>query len=548
MKAPKATSRAFACGRPSPSMGRGSRPRARAGALVALGGIFVTSIVRAQTTAEDPPPPPPTTIGTPVQAPGEPTSVPVAPVQVGTSSSSHEPKRTGLRYFLEGIEVRGNRSTLARVILRYVPFQAGDVLDVDDRQLELTRFRLLGTGFFSDVQLSLRKGTRRGNVVLVVTVVERNTIVVNDIWLGLSTDAEPNGAARPLTAYGGIDVAETNLAGTGISLGGAVALADRQAAVRARYVDPSFFRSAWTAQGQLLYNQARDFFGTREVIVNDPAQPSAQDYAVVSYRRFGGLVGAGHDLGISNQLFFGYRLEKLDAQLPISATHLRGTAVEPIDFEIDRGGSVLSTARVMFSHDTRDEPFLTQRGWHIQWLGDLSLTPLGSDYPYGKIVTTASHWMPLSWGHVLRVETFLGGVFGRAPMFEKFYVGDFSDFRPDRVLDLNFDRRAAPNFFDTTIGEVRYGQYAAKAALEYRIPMYRGHRSIFGVDFFAACGLYGVADGEDLTRPPRGYRGLAQVPIDLTLNAGLRIDTSAGGITVGLANFLGFIPVRSEGR
>jgi outer membrane protein insertion porin family len=85
------------------------------------------------------------------------------------------PGKVGLRYVLEGIEIRGNTTTLARVIHRFVPFRAGDTLDVDDKELVLTRFRLLGTGFFRDVQLSLRRGTKRGYVVLQVDVVERNT-------------------------------------------------------------------------------------------------------------------------------------------------------------------------------------------------------------------------------------------------------------------------------------------------------------------------------------------------------------------------------------
>ena len=76
----------------------------------------------------------------------------------------------GLRYLLEGIEIRGNTTTLARVILRFVPFQRGATLDVDDKELQLTRFRLLGIGFFRDVQLSLRRGSQRGLVVLVIDV------------------------------------------------------------------------------------------------------------------------------------------------------------------------------------------------------------------------------------------------------------------------------------------------------------------------------------------------------------------------------------------
>ncbi len=495
--------------------------------------------------------PPPSTIGTPVDAP--PASTPPRPdapppPEEPSQAIVRAPGRVGLRYLLEGIEIRGNTSTLARVVLRYVPFHSGDTLNVDDAELELTRFRLLGTGFFRDVQLSLRKGSRRGSVVLVVNVVERNTIVVNDLWLGLSADAEPNGAARPLTAYGGIDVAETNLAGTGVTLGGAVALADRQLALRSRFASPQVLGTEWTVEAQLLYSQARDFFGNKDVLVDDPSVHVAQDFAVASYRRFGGMVGAGHDLSISTQVFFDYRLEKIDALLPLAASHKRGLDVEPIDFQIASGSSVLSTLRAALVHDTRDEPFLPTRGVKLALLTEASLAPLGSDYPYAKLQIDAARWTLLPWGHVLKLEAFGGAIMGNAPLFEKFYVGDLSDLLPDRVLDLAFDRRAAPNFLGTDIVEIRYGQYAAKLSAEYRVPLYRGHRSVYGVDFFTSAGIYGVANEIDLTQHARGYSGLATVPIDLTFNAGLRIETSAGGFTLGVSNFLGFVPLRGSGR
>ena len=486
-----------------------------------------------------PPPPPPSSIGTPVGEPGE--VEPPAPRPPGGPG--------GLRYVLEGIEVRGNTTTLARVILRFVPFQRGSVLDVDDKELQLTRFRLLGTGFFRDVQLSLRRGTKRGSVVLVIDVVERNTIVVNDLWLGLSADAEPNGRARPLTAFGGLDVSEQNLAGTGVALGGAIARADRQLALRTRFSDQSFLRSSWTAEAQLLYNNAKDFFGNRDALVDDPTQKVAQDFAVVSYRRFGGKVSAGHEVGsVATRIFFDYRLEKIDASLPQAASHKRGLDIEPIDFDLPPGSSILSTVAATLVHDTRDEPFLPTKGWHVLGLAEVSLTPLGSDYPYTKLVLRGSRWMPLPWDHVLRVEGIFGSVFGNAPLFEKFYVGDYTDLRPHRALDLAFDRRAAPNFFNTAIAEVRYGDYAARLNAEYRIPLYRGRQSIYGVDVFGSVGLYAVANGRDLSRPARGYSGFQHVPVDLTFNLGLRMDTAAGGIALGIANFLGFIPIRSEAQ
>ncbi len=506
-----------------------------------------------------PPLAPPPTRGVPIDGPAPSIPTPRAsPVDTAPESTSEAnepivraPGRIGLRYVLEGIEVRGNTTTLSRVVLRYVPFRVGDPLDVDDPELVLTRFRLLSTGFFRDVELMLRRGSRRGNAILVVTVRERNTIVVNDLWLGLSTDANPNnGSTRPLTAYGGIDVAETNLGGTGITLGGAVAVAEDQLALRTRFADPQFLKTDWTLQAELLFNSAKDFFGNGQVEVYDPTQPAGQtqDYAIASYERLGGSVGAGHDLGISTRLFFDYRLEHIDATFPLEASDVQGNAREPIDFLLLRGESYLSTLRATLVYDTLDEPFLPTRGSRVSLLGEASLTPLGSSYAYTKVQARATKWFTLPWGHVLSLDGFAGGIFGTAPLFEQYYVGDFSDLLPDRVLGLNFDRRSAPNFFSTDIGEIRYGTYAAKADAAYRFPVYRGHRSIYGIDLFGSVGVYSVCNEQDLTLPPSGVSGWKAVPIDLTFNLGVQIETVAGGLTFGLSNFLGFIPNYGGGR
>lgn len=470
-----------------------------------------------------------------------------------------------LKYTLDGIEVRGNTKTRSRVVLRYVPFRAGDVIDVEDPQIELTRYRLLGTGFFRDVEFALRKGSRRGHVVLVIEVVERNTLIVNDLWMGLAADAESNGNERPLTAYGGIDVAETNLVGTGITLGAAVAGALDQSALRIRYFDPAFLGSNWMTNGTLLYNNADDFFGNRGVLVADPYRPTGlpAQLAVVQYKRFGGSVGVGRDLSVSTQLWAHYRLEGIDAQAPFSATHLRGTpeaayylpapangcvGCEPIDFSIVKGQSLLSTISATLQHDTRDKPILTTRGWFASATTEVSLSPLGSDYAYSRIDFLVSHWWSLPSSHVLRLRLFGGAIAGSAPFFERYYVGDLSDFRAGRVLGMNVERRPAPNFFNNDIVEVRYGDYAAKVDFEYRIPLYKGSRSVYGIDLFARAGIFGIAGRRDIVDPPRGYHGARLIPIDFTANLGVQMDTSAGGFTFALANVIGFLPALSEER
>lgn len=492
-------------------------------------------------SADEPPDARPAEIVEPAPAPEEPPALQVP--------------RT-LRYVLDDVVVSGNTRTRSAVVLGFVPFHPGDTFEVTDAGLEHARYRLLGTGFFRDVHFSLRRGRERGRAVLVVNVRERNTLVVNDVWLGVSADAEPDGGARPLTAYGGLDVAENNLFGTGLSLGGAAAVADRQLALRARFLDPDFRHTGFTVYGQLLYSAARDFFGQKDVLVSAAPEVATEelstrqiDYAVVSYKRFGGAVGIGHELGApQSRAFLEYRLESVDATLPFAASHLRGGQVEPIDFYLPRGASLLSVLRASYVYDTRDQPVLSERGIEAGILSEASLRPMGSDFPYFKIQGRFASYHPLPWHHVVKLELFGGAIFGDAPLFARYYVGDFSDLLPDRVLDLNVDRRPAPNLFGTAIREVRYGTYAARLLGEYRIPLYRGRRSVWGVDAFGSLGLYAVADERDITQPAAGYSGLRQIPFDMTFNLGLRADTALGRMTLGVSTAIGFLPLREDAR
>jgi len=468
-------------------------------------------------------------------------------------------QRIRVRYALEGIEVRGNTRTASRVVLRYVKFRAGDVLDVDDPEIELTKYRLLGTGFFASVQLSLRKGSRRGAAILVIEVVERNTFVVQNLWLGIAADEDTAGNAKPLSAYVGLEAAETNLAGTGITLGAGIGLAADQLALRTRFADPAFAGTSWSAHLSLLYNDARDFFGNRAVKFESPLleQREVTDYAVVAYKRFGGTLGAGHDVSISSEFHLEYHLEQIDATVPTAASHVRGNSNdggrdagvrEPIDFDILPGKSVLSSLRASYVYDSRDAPFLPKKGTRAAASVEIGVPPLGSSYGYQKVELSAQHWWQLPWKHVVSVEGFAGGIAGDAPFFEKFYVGDFTHLLPDRVLELAPDRRQPPNFLNTDIIEVRYGDFAARLEGEYRIPLYTGHGSVYGVDLFTAAGLYAVATRRELTDAPKGYHGFEKVPVDFTYNLGLRIDTNLGGVTLAFSNLLGLIPARGGER
>jgi hypothetical protein len=93
---------------------------------------------------------------------------------------------------------------------------------------------------------------------------------------------------------------------------------------------------------------------------------------------------------------------------------------------------------------------------------------------------------------------------------------------------------------------VRRGHYAGKLSAEYRVPLYRGTRSVYGIDLFTSAGIWGMATRHDLEKPVPNYSGAALIPVDLTANLGVRMDTSAGGFTFAFSNVLGFVPVRGE--
>jgi outer membrane protein insertion porin family len=472
-------------------------------------------------------------------------AAPANSVQQSAVSGAEAEAQEHLRYTLERIEVRGNTRTRARVILRYLKFRPGDVIDVDDPELTLTRYRVLGTGFFRDVQFALRKGSRRGLVVLVVEVSERNTVVVNDVGMGLSSDVDNNGHSR-LNAYGGADIAETNVAGSGITLGAAVAVAQEQTALRFRFLLPSFLGTTWMMSGTILRNKARDFFGTTSdvnwITYNGRSQGHSSN-AVVDYTRSGGNLGFGRDLSTSTQFWLTYRLETIEAKVPIKASEDRGQGVVPIAFDIRRDRSLLSSVRATFQLDTRDHPFLPTRGWYATAGAELAMQPFGSDYGYQRFDVAASYWWQVrGLSHVLRLQMFAGAETGEVPFFEQYYYGDFTDFRAPRMFGLNFERRPPPNLFGTIIKDQRYGQYAAKLGLEYRIPLFRGSRSVYGIDLFLGAGLWGLINRRDLEKIPSQYTGFSRVPVDLTGNIGFRMDTSAGGITFAFSNILGFMP------
>jgi outer membrane protein insertion porin family len=464
-----------------------------------------------------------------------------------------------IRYLLEGLLVRGN-TTRTALFTRFVPFKLGERFDVDDPAIESIRWRLLGTGWFDDVKLSLIRGSRRGSVLLLIEVKERNTLLVDQLVMGLSRAVSNNNSTQDtLRPYVGLGLAETNLFGWGMGVNASAVLSAQQYGLNLGYHDPMIGSSGFSLTGRIFHNYAREFFGRNPLVAiscpapepgakSEPCDPDVEaKRAVVIYHRTGIGLGTGHEISSHLRYTIDWLGEYIDVlSKPQAASTQRGNEIVPIDFRIDDGQSTVSSLRLGLIFDARDHPALTTRGDYAEFYARFGSRLIGSSYDFARFEVLLRHWVPLPWNHVVRFGFFLGTVFGNPPFFYDFYAADLSDLLPARVLELNLDRRRTLNLLGTSIVEMDMEDLAARLDFQYQLPLHRGGGFVRGVDAYAGAGIFLLARREDLRVALSGYHGLARVPLDLTFDLGVQADTEIGLFKLGFSSLIGFSPLGRE--
>lgn len=456
-----------------------------------------------------------------------------------------------VQYVVESVVVRGNTRTRTAVIRRYVPYRRGDVLDPEDTALETLTWRLRGTGWFDDVSLNLEPGSRRGYVVLVIRVTERNTLAVGGLTFGIGEGiSATRDTSIDVAPYVGFTLTDSNFFGSGSALSASVLLSSRANGFRLDHDHPRLFKRDWSLRSSFFYHRARQYFGNDPLIDAGECPPDDADCleevaarnAVVFYQRGGVVVGTGHDLGASTRFTLDWQGEMVDLRSrPDAASERFGTSVRPIDFAIEDGVSFVSLVRFGLVYDRRDDPVIPTRGLHVRFTGELSHPVLGSDYDFVRTQLSVRGWIPLPWRHTLRLSLFAGGVIGQAPFFHQFHIADLTDLVPGRMLEMQLDRRRAPNLFGTAIEPMRVEEVAARVDVQYELPLYRSRKGLRALDLYVNGGLLLLADWSDLRVAVPGYDGAARIPLDFTFDVGLRMDTKIGTFQLGFSTLLGFL-------
>lgn len=462
--------------------------------------------------------------------------VALAAVPARAQEAVEDEAEFGPLLLIEAINITGNTATQTEVIRRALPIQPGDVLRATDKRLRVARFKVLALGFFRDVTLAMNKGSARGQVILEVEVVERGTVVLNRLWFGTTS----------LSPYWlGADVGERNLLGLGISLGGGfiyaaqgdVEGAREQWAGELRLADSSIRGTRWGGSVAMTLVHGSEAYR----VTGGAGNPSAADLRAFPYRRFGWRVGTSYDLTALTRLGASFRVEEIATELPIAPTQqLPDGSFAHLDLHLDPGTSRVVTTGFSLDRDTRPDPILPHAGGHLALGAEIGTVVLGGDYQFATLFGRYEHYWPLfADKHAIGIKLAGGVVIGDAPRFDRIHIADVNRMLTPRALGLVLSSAEPLDILGTRPNKATYGDLGGSINVEYAVQLFRGkgRKRVYGGDVFFGAGVWALAESAELRA--RDTTIWDSLPLDLYVDAGVRVDTDVGVFELTVANALG---------
>jgi outer membrane protein insertion porin family len=426
-------------------------------------------------------------------------------------------------YTLESVEIIGDTRTSPAVIVDTLDLRPGQPVNVSI--LREARLRLLATGYFRQAQFGMSPGSDKGRVILQITVEDRNTYLLSDLFIGSS---------RRSPFWGGLDIVDGNFLGYGQAARAAFVAGFDQYGFEVGWADPTLGASNISLAFRLHHLSGQE----RAFTLSPKRGLNPGDFFNLDYRRSGGLTSIGYQLHPLFGLFLDVEADAIHADSPnaeLTAPFIR------------LGDSFVLSARLAAEFDNRDDPVMPRHGARAHLSIEGASASLASSYDYLKLLLQMSLALEAAPGHILRFDALGGWISGGAPFFKRFFIGDLNDLVPARSLGLNFSSRPASDFFNTGTDQLSYETIAMRAAVEYALPLVDRLDLFERVELFFSAGVYGATTPshrrEDIVlgiEPREGER--AGFPLDLTLDLGVRLETSVGVFGLSFANGIALIP------
>ena len=435
--------------------------------------------------------------------------------------------------FIEKIIVISTNGKNFDFIKNLISLKSGIYVNPDSKLLEIAKLKLMSTGLFEKTEMFFKKAEKRGNVFLYIKVKPKNTIIIDRIFTGSS---------RIVPFWAGMGVIDKSFLNTGIKLGFAAVSTSKAEIMNGIYQYGLELSALFPdVQNFPLYTGVRftnsslfyRLYGEGED--SDPHNFLSLHYKTVSTRlgtyfplkNFYVRLYANHDF--------------IFASLPTEAVrHYPDGTSKQVNFGLKDGFSVIGVLKASVIYDTRDLPVLPSEGLFFGLSGEVGNIVTGSDYSFGKIDVLIEKYLKIG-KQVWSFHFFGGAITGLAPILKKYYIGDLQDLVAPRALGMNLSVAPSPNFLKTNISDFRWGRMAFKTWFRFDYPLFKSNGFIYRGNIFFSSGIIGLANPSQLRYVKGNFR--EAVPVDLTFDFGLHLDTKIGTFRLSIANLIGRLPL-----
>ncbi len=351
----------------------------------------------------------------------------------------------GKKVRFERINIAGNTKTRDKVIRREMKVVEGEYFSGKD--LKNSTANLHRLGFFEDVEVKTKKGSRDDLMVVDVNVKERPT---GSFSVGAGYSSEDS-------AFVMFQIAQNNLFGNGQKLQAEAKIGGETQQYIIRFVEPWLF--------DLPLSAGFDIFKWEH------------EYDLYTRDSMGASVSLGFPLGIDDftkgYLRYNYDDSDISDVSPNASVAIRDMI----------GSNVTSSITTMIRRDSRDKPWDTTRGSVNS--GSFEYAGLGGDVAFYKYQGETGWYFPMFWDTVILVRGRIGyvqeGSGGKLPVYQKFTLGGINTVR-------GFDYGSiSPR--DPVTGDRIGGEKMMVYNLEYRFPLLK-EQGLVGIVFFDAGNVF----------------------------------------------------------
>lgn len=335
------------------------------------------------------------------------------------------------------IDIKGNSVTKDHVIRRELLVYPGQTYD----QVRVKRSErvLQNLGFFSSVTSFPRETTDPNQNDLVFEVTEQKT---GQFLVGAGYSSVDDLVGFVELSQGNFDLTDwPYFTGAGQKMRFRAQLGTERQDYEISFVEP-WFLGRKLSLGVDLYDTTREYLSDQ-----------------YNEERLGGAITLGKPLrGFFRRVDLRYGLEK------VTVFDVETNAIQRVRDE--KGSEMVSSMKLSFTHDTRDNVFVPTRGRKIVVSSRLSGGPLGFDTDVYGFEIDATQYLRLWLNHVLSLRLWAAvvdeyGSTDDVPLFDRLYLGGARTLRGFKY------RYVGPYEEDEPIG----GKSGAMACAEYTIPI-----------------------------------------------------------------------------